>query len=178
MQGGDNSMQTIKINGVSIIFDREKTNRHRTEINSPCECDYCRNYYKNMSNNIDLVDFLESFGVDYNYCEEIFSWDLGNDKDSLIHHEGHYCIFGKIEGDEFEFERFGVKIAFSNLVPAPCDGNDEHFWLSVKGDFPYILDEIRNLVSVFPQKAENSNMISKLKSIFRKKQFYFTGNDK
>ena len=106
------SLQTIEINSVKIIFDKEKTKEHRTAMNNPCDCLDCRNYCKHVENNSELVEFLSGFGIDYNYTGEVFSWDLGNDKDSLIHHEGYYGVFGKIEGEEFDFEKFGVKIIF------------------------------------------------------------------
>lgn len=104
------SLQKIEINSVKIIFDKEKTKEHRTAMNNPCDCRDCRNYCKHIENDFELVEFLGGFGIDYNYTEEVFSWDLGNDKDSLIHHEGYYGVFGKIEGEEFDFEKFGVKI--------------------------------------------------------------------
>lgn len=72
-----------------IIFDKEKTKEYRTDFNKPCDCQDCRNYYKNIQNNFELVEFLSGFGIDYNCTEEVFSWDLGNDNDALIHHEGY-----------------------------------------------------------------------------------------
>ena len=86
------SLQTIEINSVKIIFDKEKTKEYRTDFNKPCDCQDCRNYYKNIQNNFELVEFLSGFGIDYNCTEEVFSWDLGNDNDALIHHEGYYGV--------------------------------------------------------------------------------------
>lgn len=53
---------------------------------------------------------LDGFGVDYNCDDDLFSWDWGNDKDSLIHHEGYYGVYGRIEGDDFEFDLKTVTI--------------------------------------------------------------------
>ena len=81
------SLQTVEINSTKITFDKEKTKAHRTAINNPCDCQNCRNYYKHVESNKELVEFLNDFGIDFTCTEEVFSWDLGNDNDSLIHHE-------------------------------------------------------------------------------------------
>ena len=163
------SLQTIEIKSEKITFDKEKTKAYRTDFNKPCDCQGCRNYYKNVGNNLELVAFLSEFGVDYNCTEEVFSWDLGNDKDSLIHHEGYYGVFGKIEGEEFEFEKFGVKITFQKGASVPCDRTGDFFWICIERDFPYILDEERDLPITFSQRMQKSNIISKFKAVFRKK---------
>ena len=163
------SLQTVELSSVEITFDKGKTKEYRTDFNKPCDCQECRNYYKHVGNNLELVAFLNEFGIDYNCTEEVFSWDLGNDKDSLIHHEGYYGVFGKIEGEEFEFEKFGVKITFQKGASVPCDRTGEYFWICIEGGFPYILDEERDLPITFSQKLQKSNIISKIKAIFRKK---------
>jgi len=163
------SLQTVELCSVEITFDKGKTKEYRTDFNKPCDCQECRNYYKHVGNNLELVAFLNEFGIDYNCTEEVFSWDLGNDEDSLIHHEGYYGVFGKIEGEEFEFEKFGVKITFQKGASVPCDRTGEYFWICIEGDFPYILDEERDLPITFSQKLQKSNIISKIKAIFRKK---------
>ena len=163
------SLQTVEINSVKITFDKEKTKEYRTDFNKPCDCQNCRNYYKHIEENKKLVEFLSEFGIDYNCTEEVFSWDLGNDEDSLIHHEGYYGVFGEIEVEEFDFEMFGVKIAFQKGASVPCDRTGEYFWICIEGDLPYILEEERDLPITFSQKLQKSNIISKIKAIFRKK---------
>jgi len=163
------SLQSVEINSVKITFDKEKTKEYRTDFNKPCDCQNCRNYYKHIEENQKLVEFLSEFGIDYNCTEEVFSWDLGKDEDSLIHHEGYYGVFGKIEGEEFDFEKFGVKVTFQKGASVPCDRTREFFWICIEGDFPYILDEERDLPITFSQRIQKSNIISKIKSIFKKK---------
>ncbi len=163
------SLQKIEINSVKIIFDKEKTKEHRTAMNNPCECQDCRNYYKHIGNNTELVEVLNNFGIDYYCTEEVFSWDWENDNNSLIHHEGYYGVFGKIEGEEFDFEKFGVKITFQKGATVPCDRTGEYFWICIEGDFPYILDEERELPVSLSRKTQFLNFIGKIKTIFRKK---------
>ena len=162
------SLQTVEINSVKITFDKEKTKEYRTDFNKPCDCQDCRNYYRHIENNIELVEFLSGFGIDYNCTEEVFSWDLENHSDTLIHHEGYYGVFGKIEGDEFDFEKFDVKVTFKKGASVPCDRTGEFFWICIEGEFPYILDEERDLPITFSQSIKKSNIISKMKAIFRK----------
>ena len=163
------SLLTIEINSVKITFDKEKTKEHRTDMNDPCECQDCRNYYKHIENNTELVEFLSGFGIDFNRTEEVFSWDLGNDNDSLIHHEGYYGVFGKIEGEEFDFEKFNVKITFQKGATVPCDRTGEYFWICIEGEFPYILDEEREFPISFLERIEKFSIIKAIKSIFKKK---------
>lgn len=155
------ALQIIEINSVKINFDKEKTLNHRTEFNQPCDCQDCRNFYNHVENNLELVKFLSDFGIDYNCAEEVFSWDLTDDKDSLIHHEGYYGVFGKIEGDEFSFEKYGVKITFAYGAPVPCNRTGDYFWLIIEGDFPYILVEKREPPITFLDEICKEGLFSK-----------------
>jgi hypothetical protein len=163
------SLETVEINSVRITFDKEKTKEYRTDFNKPCDCQECRNYYKHIENNLELTEFLSGFGIDYNCTEEVFSWNLRNDKDSLIHHEGYYGVFGKIEGEEFNFEKYGVKITFQKGASVSCDRTGEYFWICVEGVFPYILDEEREFPVSFSTNNQFLNFIDRIKNIFRKK---------
>lgn len=154
------ALQSTEINQTRIIFDREKTKEYRTEFNKPCDCQNCRNFYKHIENNTELTCFLRGFGIDYRCDEDVFSWDWGDDINSLVHHEGYYGVFGSIEGEDFDFEMYGVKISFQKVASVPNDRTGEFFWICIEGDFSYILDEERELPSSFSQKIE------KIKSIF------------
>lgn len=74
----------------------------------------------------------------------------------MIHHEVYYGVFGKIENEEFSFEKYGVKITFKKGVTVPCDRTGEYFGVCVEGDFAYILDEERELPFNFRKKLKNS----------------------
>ncbi len=159
-------LQTIEINSVKITFDKDKTKEYRTNYNTPCDCQDCRNYYKNIKKNLELLKFLSGFGIDYNCTEEVFSWNLGDDSDFLLHHEGYYGVYGHFDGDDFNYENFGVKITFSKGASVPHDRTGEYFWICVDGDFPYILDEERVLTVTLSQKIKRLSFFDKLKSIF------------
>lgn len=163
------SLQTIVINSIRIEFDKEKTKEYRTSFNTPCDCQNCRNYCEHIKNNFELVEFLSGFGIDYNCTEEVFSWDLGNDNDSLIHHVGYYGVFGRIEGEEFDYEKFGVKISFQKDASVPCDRTGEYFWICIENVFPYILDEKRDLPIALSQKLDRFGFVNKIKTVFKKK---------
>ncbi len=160
-------LKTIEINSVKITFDIDKTKEYRTDFNKPCDCQDCRNFYKHIESNTELVDFLCEFGIDYNCTEEVFSWDWGNDTKSLIHHEGYYGIFGKLDND-FSFEKYGVKIIFSKEASVPCDRSGEHFFIKIEGDFSYILEEKRQLSITFADGIEKIPFVVKIKEFFAK----------
>ncbi len=148
------SVETKDINSVEVTFDKSKTKEYRTDVNKPCDCQDCRNYYKHIEKNHELIEFLNSFGIDYDCTEDVFSWDLENDPDSLIRHEGYYGVFGNFEGEGFEFEKFGVKITFAKGATIPCDRQGEYFWICIGGDFPYILDEERDFPIAFSETTK------------------------
>lgn len=52
-----------------------------------------------------LSEFLSDFGIDYRFTEEVFSWDLSGDSQSLIHHEDYYSVDGRIEGKDCSIEK-------------------------------------------------------------------------
>ncbi|MBQ8783726.1 MAG: hypothetical protein IJZ57_08150 [Clostridia bacterium] len=163
------SLQSTEINSVRISFDKDKTKEYRTNYNNPCDCQDCRNYYKNIESNGALLEFLSDFGIDYKRTEEVFSWDLENNSNSLIHSEGYYGVFGKIEGDEFSIEKFGTKIIFAKGANVPSDRTGDYFWICVEADFPYILDEERELQKNCFRQSEKSGFVEKVKAIFIKK---------
>ena len=148
------ALQEMEINSTKILFDAEATNGHRTDHNQPCDCQNCRNYYKTVENNPELIAFLRDFGVDFYHTDEVMSWDLGKDEDSLIHHDAHYGVFGRIEGEEVTIRRFGVKIAFEKGAIVPNDRDGEYFWIRVEEDFPYILEEERDFGVSYEGKKE------------------------
>lgn len=163
------ALQTIEINSVKILYNFDKTKAYRTDFNKPCVCQDCRNFYKHIEDNGELVKFLSNFGIDYNCTEEVFFWDLGNEKSSLIHHEGYYGVFGKIEGDEFNFEKYGVKITFAKDASVPGDRKGDYFWIIIEGDFSYILAEERELPVSFSEKIGKLNFFKKIGAMFKGK---------
>lgn len=159
------SLQTTEINSVKVTFDKDKTKAYRTSYNKPCDCPDCINYYEHIKNNSELIEFLNGFGIDYNYTEDIFSWNLTNN--DLFHYESYYGVFGRIEGEDFDFEKFGVKITFSKGAFVPSDRSGEYFWICVEADFSYILDVDREASKTLSQRIERVSFFDKLKSIFR-----------
>ncbi len=135
-------LQEIEINSTRILFDAQMTKAHRTQRNTPCDCQDCRNFYKLTEDNTELAAFLREFGIDIDRTEEVVSFDAD---DKLIHHEAYYGVFGRIEGEEIAFDRFGVKISFLKGAIVPSDRTEEYFWIRIEGNFPYVLEEKRAL---------------------------------
>ena len=70
-----------------------------------------------MEVNAELREFLSQFGIDYIRCEEVMSYDLGEDKDSFIHSMAYYDVFGKIE-KEFSMQKEDYTILFKERISA------------------------------------------------------------
>ena len=159
------SLQTIEINSAKITFDKEKTKTYRTKYNKPCDCQDCRNYYKNIENNIGLVNFLADFGVDYSRAEEIMPVDLGNEKESLINYSAYYCVVGSISKViSIKKEDFSVSFEVSSNINVGREIADDYFFIVVDIDLPYILDEERE----FPPLSFIEKCIDKFKLVFKR----------
>lgn len=134
------SLDTKFINGIQVFFDRKQTSNDRNETNQPCDCQWCRNYYANIDKNTELTKFLSEFGIDYNYSDEIFSFELNEDK-TLVHHICCYHVIGKINGEDFSLDKYGVKITFEKGESFPPKQKSEFFWIKIETDFPYMIDK-------------------------------------
>ncbi len=166
-------MQCIEINSVKVSFDKEKTQNNITPYNEPCDCQDCRNYYKNIESNIELREFLSQFGIDYLRTEEVMSYELRlNDKDSPIHSMAYYDVFGYLE-KEFSIKKGDCTILFkkNSDVNVGHEVNDEYFWIVLDMVIPYVLEEERELsyvsdkISVFTKIRELISKIFKPKKI-------------
>lgn len=156
-------VQTIEINSVKITFDKEKTKQYRTEWNEPCACQDCRNFYKNMEQNTELVAFLSSFGIEIPYAEDILSFDI----EPSIRSEAYYGVFGCIEA-EFSIRKYGVTVSFQNEASVPCDRTGAYFWIVVESDFPYVLDEARDVPPPFSEENRAARIFRKIETVFKK----------
>lgn len=160
------SLQTIEINSDKIIFDKDKTRAHLTDFNNSCDCQDCRNYYKNLENNVELIDFLADFGVDYSRAEEIMPIDLGNEKESLINYSAYYCVAGSISNEIFiKKENYSVSFGISSNINVGHEISDEYFFIVIDINLPYILDEERE----FPPTSFLKKCFNKIKMILKKK---------
>ena len=163
-------VQTITHEITTIVFDREKSINYKTEYNSPCSCQECRNYNENIKTNPELISFLSNFGVDYNRPEEVFSCDIDEDADSPINSTAYYGVFGKIQDDEVHIQKFGVSISFEKGSFVPNDREDECFWIVVEGNFRYVLDEERETSISMPSPSLLQRVKARIKCFFGDEQ--------
>lgn len=70
-------------------------------------------------------------------------------------------VCGRIEGNDVEFEKFGVKISFLKEASVPGDKQGEYFFIAIENDFPFILDEERD----FPTRKFKTPWNRKLKGV-------------
>ena len=138
------SLQSEEINSVKLTFDKEKTKEYRTDFNKPCDCQDCRNYYENIKNNRELIDFLIAFGVDYLRAEEIMPYDLGDERDSLIYYRAYYSVVGSLDSEfSTNKEPFSVSFEMQNNVNVGHEISEDYFFIVIDINLPFILDEER-----------------------------------
>ena len=160
------SLQTVEINSVKITFDKEKTKEYRTDFNKPCDCQDCRNYYENIKNNRELIDFLIAFGVDYLKAEEIMPYDLGNEIDPLIYYRAYYSVVGSLNSEfSTNQETFSVSFEMQNNVNVGHEISEDYFFIVIDINLPFILDEEREL----PPQSFAKKILNKVRSIIKKK---------
>ena len=159
------SQETI-INKVRILFDKEKTQNNQTDYNRPCICQDCRNYYKNIENNGELIDFLTGFGIDYLRPEEIMPYDFGNEKDSLIYYRAYYSVVGILD-KEFcvNKESFSASFETQNNINVGHEILEDYFFIAIDINLPFVLDEEREL----PPQSLANKILNKIKLIIKKK---------
>lgn len=165
-------MQCLEINSIKIIFDKEKTQKNITNYNAPCDCQDCRNYYKNIESNIELREFLSQFGIDYLRTEEIISYELRlNDKNSPIHSMAYYDVFGYIE-KEFSIEKGDYTILFKKNadVNVGHEVDDEYFWIVLDMVIPYVLEEERELSYLSDETSIFTKFRELMSKIFKPKK--------
>lgn len=163
-------MQCIEINSVKINFDKEMTRNNITPYNAQCDCQYCKNYYKNIECNIELRNFLSQFGIDYLRTEEVISYDLGENKESLVHSMAYYDVFGYIE-KEVSVEKGDYTISFMKNadVNVGHEIDDKYFWIVLDIVLPYLLEEERELSYISDEKNFFSKIKERLTKLFKKK---------
>ena len=160
------SLQEIIINKVRILFDKEKTQSNKTDYNRPCDCQDCRNYYKNIENNNELIEFLTGFGVDYLRAEEIMPYDLGNEIDPLIYYRAYYSVVGSLDSEfSTNKETFSVSFEMQNNVNVGHEISEDYFFIVIDINLPFILDEESGL----PPQSLADKILNKIRSIFKKK---------
>ena len=161
------ALQKIEINNVTILFNKEKTQNNQTDYNRPCDCQDCRNYYKNIENNNELIEFLTGFGVDYLRAEEIMPYDLGNEIDPLIYYRAYYSVVGSLDSEfSTNQETFSVSFEMQNNVNVGHEISENYFFIVIDINLPFILDEEREL----PPQSFAKKILNKVRSIIKKKQ--------
>lgn len=156
-------MQTIIVNGVRVVFDKEKTSSYQKENISGCTCEGCRNFYKTIKLNNRLSEFLAQFGIDCEFTDEVFWYDMGKGDSFYYDSDGYYGVCGSFDGDDFSFEGYGVEISFVKTATLPVEREDEHFYIRIKGDFPLVLDEKER------DEDSRTNIFKRVKMLFEPK---------
>jgi hypothetical protein len=107
----------------------EKTKDYYKSNLEVCSCVACENYINTVSQTYpELVDFLQSIGVDYRKPFETF-W-LENREDQSIYYEGiQYVVFGEWNQD-FMYSLGNIRI-FCSGTHRVTNINDKHFVIDI-----------------------------------------------
>lgn len=89
-------MEEVIINNCKFLVDKEATAGYVTEFNAPCDCSFCRNYFKAVQSIPCVINFLNMFNVNVNRPEECMLLDIDFKTKTLLY-SVWYSVTGKAE---------------------------------------------------------------------------------
>lgn len=158
-------METVIINNCKFLFDKEATANYVTEFNAPCDCAYCRNYYKAVQSVPAVIDFLNTFGVNVNRPEECMEWDTDFEEKTLW-----YNVWYSVSGEAEQ----SVTVRLSPDATAeisPPDGrspntwhDDNYFLICLDMHLPWVMDEDIDQLRV----PEKKSILKRVADLFKR----------
>ena len=139
-------MTTIQIANHIFAVDVNRTKEYY-QTHTLCDCDYCRNYYKQIKGKFPQLEaFLSQFGVDISKPDEISSCTY---EDEIDYYAVYYSVCGEITKDsEYEidiYDNLFLSIVVHDDIAPPNEQTGQYFTFSVfQIRLPWVLDEPLN----------------------------------
>ena len=136
--------ETVIINDRSFLIDKYATSHYITQYNEPCDCAYCRNYFRAIQENFVVLDFLSKLSVNVGRPEECMEIET-NYSTKMLHYIVWYSVTGQTENSVTVnlSDDITVKISLSsdNRLSPNTDHIDDYFWICIDLWLPWAMDE-------------------------------------
>lgn len=160
-------LEEVVVNGVRFLVDKNATSQYITQHNKPCNCAYCRNYFKAIQEIHSVLSLLNRFQVNVGRPEECMELETNFDTNMLFYYVW-YSVSGKAT------QKVVVDLSddiVAEIYPpadeqyAPNTGQTEnYFWISLNLLLPWVLEEDINQLKP-PIKR---TVIQKVLSVFKR----------
>ena len=130
-------MTTIQIADHIFAVDVNKTKEYY-QTHTLCDCDYCRNYYKQIKGKFPQLEaFLSQFGVDISKPDEI---STSYEMDDCIHYIMiDYTVSGKVENIGQSEINISDSLPFTLRITdgfsSPNEQTSDYFTISIDTEF-------------------------------------------
>ena len=125
-------MIEINRDGFSFEVDTEKT-KHYYSNTTPCECEYCRNYYSHISNMFPKIEaFLSEFGIDITKPDNTTPVEADG---KIVYSPAGYTVCGRILNAPNERitirDTADIELIFYNGYAFPNEQSGDYFSVSL-----------------------------------------------
>lgn len=159
-------METVIINNCTFLVDKSTTANYVTEFNTPCDCLYCRNYFKAVQSVPSVIEFLKMFCVNVNRPEECTELDTDFEGNTLL-----YSVWYSVVGESMQSTKIQLSAdATAKILPsdnkfAPnTEHNDNYFWIRLDMRLPWKLNE--DITRLKPHKEKT--LPRRIANLFKK----------
>lgn len=156
----------ISTHGWEFDFDYDKTREYYKNNENRCTCAPCRNFYQNVDSlPLDLVSFLEQFGIDVSRPIEQCS-DFADKERRVVDNDLSYVVHGiasSMEGYEIDIGFANVVITDKEHVPSTEMDDPIFVFLIFNLRFPWTVED--DLDECYPEKK---TLKEKIRNHFRR----------
>lgn len=157
-------IETLTIDNCICYVDKEATANFISESNAPCDCSYCRNYFKAIQDATVVQNFLNLFGINVERPEECMYLE-SDYKTNTMHYIVWYAVTGAIEKNSkiILAKDIEAEISIPSHFDPNTDHDDKYFWVCIDLSLPWLLDEdINQFIYDLPKKFTLTEFINNL----------------
>lgn len=113
----------IEKNGWKFIFDKNKTSKYYENYSDLCQCESCKNFYKNVKFiSDDIRSFIEQFGIDINKPIEQQSIIADKTK-KIVENTVYYAVIG--EAIALNYSNIPIGQSIVQIIPKEISPNTD-----------------------------------------------------
>ncbi len=147
--------ETVIIKDCKFLVDKNATANYFTEFNAPCDCTYCRNYFKAVQSVPSVINFLNIFSVNVNRPDECIELDVDFKTKTLLY-SVWYSVIGETEQStkiQLLSDATAEILLPNNEFSPNTEHDDNYFWICLEMRLPWSLNEDINQLNPTKQKS-------------------------